>query len=406
MVLFMPNPTANLPSRVPIDPTKRATTRVTCAQHTAPILRAEIEALGHTVQDEHATGIDLGATLPEAMALALRLRTATHVMWQLARFRCPSPKALYKEIASIAWEEIIPPDGYLTIRAAADTPTIDNQMYPALVTKDAICDRMVKKTGRRPDAGPDRSGVCLNLYWKDDRAQVFLNLNGSSLSNRGYRRIPHQAPMRETLAAAVLSAAGYDGTTPLVNPMCGSGTLAIEGALIAAGRAPGLLRSDYAILKTALPIRDLWDAARAEAKGMPRAEVPLIVASDRDPVAVDAARKNAQVAGVDHLISFEVCDFIDTELPDDPGHIVLNPEYGERMGDMEELGDTYADIGDFFKQHAAGWTGHVFTGSPELAKKIGLRADRRQPFFNGSIECRLLSYQIYAGSRAGADAMD
>lgn len=396
---------------MPLNTDKRSTTRLTCAQHCVPYLKHELEQLGFDTQDEHPTGIDTGASLADAMRLALTLRTATHTMWQLKRFRCTSPKALYTEIAAFPWEEIIPEGGYLTIRAASDTPTIDNQMYPALVCKDAICDRMLKKTGRRPDAGPDRTGVCLNLYWKADRAQIFLNLNGSPLSNRGYRRLPHNAPMRETLAASVLLAMGYDGTAPLINPMCGSGTLAIEAALIAANRAPGLLRSDYAILKTALPITDLWKQARAEAKllsPLPRAgegrgeglqDPPLITATDHDPQAIDAAQKNAKVAGVDHLIRFAVEPFIDTQLPDEPGHIVLNPEYGQRLGVTEELEDTYADMGDFFKQHAAGWRCHVFTGSRELAKRIGLRPTSRKPFFNGPIECRLLSFEIYSGSK-------
>ncbi len=454
----MADPYPSLP--VPPPPTKRSSTRITCAPHTAPILRAELEAFGWgregtEFQEEHPTYLQVGATLEQAMELALRLRTATHVMWQLARFRCPSPKALYKEIAAYPWEDLIPSQGgYITIRASSDTPTIDNQMYPALVVKDAICDRMVRKTGARPDAGPERRGVVLSLYWKDDRAAVFLNINAQSLSNRGYRHLPHAAPMRETLAAAVLLAAGFDGTTPLVNPMCGAGTLAIEAALIAAGRAPGLLRSDYAITKTNWDVGELWQGVRrrvgrhsvptsskqrqserqsgeesARSADVPRGVGtecrPTIVASDHDPGAIHAARKNAQAAGVEHLIRFVECDFRKTPLPvgrhsvptvgerhsvsekervgtecRPTGHIILNPEYGERMGDAAELEATYAAIGDFFKRECAGWTGHVFTGSPHLAKRIGLKPGRRRAFLNGSIECRLLSFDLYEGTRS------
>lgn len=433
---------------MPPPPTKRASTRITCAPHTAPILRAELQALGWggergsgtEFQEEHPTYLQVGATLEQAMELALRLRTATHVMWQLARFRCPSPKALYKEIAAYPWEDLIPappsPSAYITIRAHADTPTIDNQMYPALVAKDAICDRMTKKTGARPDAGPDRRGVVLSLYWKDDRAALFLNINAQSLSNRGYRHLPGAAPMRETLAAAVLLAAGYDGSTPFVNPMCGSGTLAIEAALIATGRAPGLLRPDHAITKTNWHVEDLWQSVRARVKkttsplplpspmGESRGEgsstsppsspsfsspnsssPPPIIATDHDPQAIFAAKKNAQAAGVDHLIRFIECDFRQTPIPSQPGHILLNPEYGERMGDEAELEPTHAAIGDFFKQSCPGWTGHVFTGSPHLAKRIGLKPSRKQPFLNGAIECRLLTFQLYAGSKSSPVSM-
>ena len=422
-------------------PTKRASTRIACATHSAPVLRAELEALGWggegmEFQEEHPTYLQVGATLEQAMELALRLRTATQVMWQLARFRCPSPKALYKEVAAYPWEDLFHPpphpDAYLTIRAATDTPTIDNQMYPALVVKDAICDRMVKKTGARPDAGPERRGIVLSLYWKDDRAALFLNINAQSLSNRGYRHLPGAAPMRETLAAATLLAAGYDGSTPLVNPMCGSGTLAIESALIATNRAPGLLRPDYAITKTNWDINDLWQSTRARVKkeGARPSGLPLpppagegrgegsstyptssssysppasssphpIIATDHDPMALHAARKNAQAAGVEHLIKFIECDFRQTPIPRAPGHIILNPEYGERMGDAAELEATYAAIGDFFKQSCPGWTGHVFTGSPALAKCIGLKPARKRPFMNGPIECRLLTFELYTGS--------
>jgi putative N6-adenine-specific DNA methylase len=277
-------------------------------------------------------------------------------------------------------------------------------MYPALVAKDAICDRMTKKTGARPDAGPDRRGVVLSLYWKDDRAALFLNINAQSLASRGYRHLPGAAPMRETLAAAVLLAAGYDGTTPFVNPMCGSGTLAIEAALIATGRAPGLLRPDYAVTKTNWDIEDLWQSVRARVKktgGTPGpADIPPIIATDHDPQALYAAKKNAQAAGVDHLIRFVECDFRQTPIPSNPGHILLNPEYGERMGDEAELESTYAAIGDFFKQSCPGWTGHVFTGSPHLAKRIGLKPSRKQPFLNGTIECRLLTFDLYAGTQS------
>jgi len=212
--------------------------------------------------------------------------------------------------------------------------------------------------------------------------------------------------MRETTPAAVLLGAGYDGTTPLVNPMCGAGTLAIEAALIATNRAPGLLRAGYAFQHTRLHDEHAWQEARRRAHKQTRSDgVPPIVATDHDPRAIDAARKNAKVAGVDHLIDFRVCDFRETPVPEtrddgSPAHVILNPEYGERLGDPRELESVYAAIGDFFKQRCPGWRCHVFTGSRELAKKIGLRPARRRPFMNAQIECRLLSYDVYAGSRS------
>lgn len=383
-----------------IDPHKKQLTRITCARYVTPYLRAEVEALGHEIQEEDGAGVHIGATLADCMDLNLRLRTADSVLWLLHRFRCPSPQALYTHAAAYPWEELIASDEHLTVAASVDNPKIDNSLYAVRVLKDAIVDRIAKRTGARPDSGPERRGVVINLYWKADRAWIYLNTSGERLSDRGYRKLPHHAPMRETLAAAVLMAAEYDGSVPLVNPMCGSGTLAIEAALIATGRAPGLLRSDYGLLHTRLDLDGPWRAARRDAGKLKRpGPLPPIIASDRDPEAVDAARRNARAAGVEQHIEFAVCDFAETPIPDAPGIVLLNPEYGERMGDTDALADTYARIGDFFKQRCPGWTGLVFTGSRELAGKVGLRASAKTPFMNAKIECRLLRYDLYAGSR-------
>jgi putative N6-adenine-specific DNA methylase len=386
------------------DPEKKRLTRITCSEHVTPYLRAEVEALGHEIQEQDAVGVHIGAALPDCLRLCLQLRTALNVFWMLKRFRCPSPRALYTHIASMPWEELIPNDGYFTVTSNVANPTITNSMYPNLVVKDAIVDRLTKKTGARPDTGPDRSRIVVHLAWKGDRAWVYLNVNGRRLADRGYRKLPHRAPMQETLAAAVVMACDYDPAQPLVNPMCGSGTLAIEAALIAAGRAPGLLRDNYGVMHTRLHDDDRWRSIRAEVKkqgGGTSAAAP-IVATDIDPKAIDAARQNARTAGVEQLIDFEVCDFADTPMPDGPGIIVMNPEYGERLGDITKLEGVYARIGDYFKQRAAGWRGYVFTGNRDLSKRIGLRPSRRTPFVNARIECRLLGYELYEGSRGGA----
>jgi len=206
--------------------------------------------------------------------------------------------------------------------------------------------------------------------------------------------------MQETLAAGVLLASGYTGREPLVNPMCGSGTLAIEAALIATGRAPGLIRDQYGFMHALGFDLDAWQGFRHEArKGGNKFAPAPIIATDRDARAVEAARRNAQTAGVDHLITFEVCDFLETSIPEGPGIVILNPEYGMRVGEIAALEVTYAGIGDFFKQRCAGYTGYVFTGNLDLAKKVGLRASRRMIFWNAKIECRLLKYELYVGRR-------
>ncbi len=381
-----------------VDSNKKRLTRITCSQHVTPYLREEVAALGFEIQDEDQAGVYIGATLPDCMRLNLHLRTALHVMWLVKRFRCPSPKALYRHTASFAWEELIPNDSYFTVTSNVDHPKIINSMYPNLVLKDAIVDRIAKRTGARPDSGSDRSKIVIHLYWADDRAWIYLNTNGRRLADRGYRKMPHTAPMQETLAAAVLLAAGYDGGLPLVNPMCGSGTLAIEAALIATGRAPGLLRTSYSLMHTKLHDEDAWRIIRNEARKQRRSQPPPIIASDIDPRALEAARKNARTAGVEQLIDFVECEFAQTPMPDAPGVVILNPEYGERLGDRGTLELVYARIGDYLKQRCPGWKGYVFTGNRDLSKCIGLRADRRIPFMNAKIDCRLLEYELYQGS--------
>lgn len=383
-----------------LDPSKKQLTRITTAPHCTPQLRAELEALEFDIQEQDAVGVHVGATLYDCMNLCLQLRTALHVLWLLKRFRCPSPEALYRHAASFPWEQLIPNDSYVSVSSNVDHPKITNTMYPNLVLKDAIVDRIAKKTGRRPDSGPDRSKIVINLFWKGDRAWIYLNCNGRRLADRGYRRMPFKAPMQETLAAAVLMAAGYDGCVPLVNPMCGAGTLAIEAALIATNRAPGLLRANYSFMHTLLHDDNVWQPMRARARkqSQPK-DIPPIVASDINPGAIEAARQNATTAGVEHLIDFHICDFADTPVPQTPGIVILNPEYGERLGEITALEGAYSRIGDFFKQKCAGWTGYVFTGNRALGKRIGLRASRKLPFMNARIECQLLQYELYEGSR-------
>ncbi len=376
------------------------TVRITCLPGLTPYLQAEVSDLGYSVDAVEKTYIEITATLEDAMRFNLQLRTAMAVLYLIHAFDCHSPDMLYETVFELPWEEMLSPDGYLCVVARVAHPTIDNVMFAGLKVKDAVVDRLQEKHGRRPDAGPERDRFVLNLIWRGQTARLFLNTTGRKLSDRNYRKIPHTAPMQETLAAGVLLASGYTGREPLVNPMCGSGTLAIEAALIATGRAPGLIRDQYGFMHALGFDLDAWQGFRHEArKGGNKFAPAPIIATDRDARAVEAARRNAQTAGVDHLITFEVCDFLETSIPEGPGIVILNPEYGMRVGEIAALEVTYAGIGDFFKQRCAGYTGYVFTGNLDLAKKVGLRASRRMIFWNAKIECRLLKYELYVGRR-------
>ncbi|MFQ5462396.1 MAG: class I SAM-dependent RNA methyltransferase [Phycisphaerae bacterium] len=376
------------------------TLRITCAPGLAPYLAQEIEALGLTVASAHLTGVELPASLRDAMRLNLFLRTGLNVLCLIDDFTCVDPDALYRAANALPWEEMIAPDEYVSVVSSVNTPTINDWRFASLKLKDAIVDRVAAAVGRRPDSGPRRDRVVVHLYWHGDRCRLYLNTSGQKLADRNYRKIPHTAPMQETLAAAVVLATGYEGSMPLVNPMCGSGTLAIEAALIASGRPPGLLRSNFGFQHIKGFDANAWRSLRIAAKKVRNKTAPApILATDLDESAVWAARKNAETAGVHHLIQFDVCDFAATNMPTEPGIVLLNPEYGERLGRVWELEQTYKRMGDFFKQKCPAWTGYIFTGNLDLAKKVGLKVSRRLEFFNAKIECRLLKYELYEGTR-------
>jgi putative N6-adenine-specific DNA methylase len=387
---------------------QKTTILVTCAKGLIDWLVEDLARLGYQPETVHRTSVTLRGTMHDCMRLNLGLRTAFEVLYFLKEFSCRDGNQLYERVSQLPWERWIDADGYLTVTSRVDTPSVNNSMFPSLKVKDAIVDRIASKVGRRPDSGPDRKGVVVTLYWKDDHARIYFNTSGQKLADRSYRRLPHSAPMQETLAAAVLMASGYDGSKPLVSPMCGSGTLAIEAALIAAGRAPGLLRANFGLTHLQGVDLDAWQTHRREfqKQSKKRSTPAPIVASDIDDRAIEAAKKNATTAGVERLIDFQVCDFSNTPVPacDEGGVVILNPEYGLRLGDLKGLENTYGRIGDFFKTRCQGYTGCLFTGNLDLAKNIGLKASRRIPFLNGGIDCRLLKYEIYSGSRRDRSA--
>jgi 23S rRNA (guanine2445-N2)-methyltransferase len=374
--------------------------RVTCAPRLVGYLKKEVEDLGYTVDSAGPTGIELAGTMRDAMRLNLFLRTAFNVLWPIDSFQCASPDELYKRTNALPWEEMISPDEYLSVVSSVNTPTIRDWRYASLKLKDAIVDRVASTMGRRPDAGPKREDFVVHLYWNGDRCQLFCNTSGRKLADRNYRKIPGKAPIQETLAACAILATGYDGSVPLVNPMCGSGTLAIEAALIASGRPPGLLRSNFGFMHHKAFDSDAWNEMRREAKKIRnKGTIAPILATDIDPNAIWAAKKNAETAGVHHMIEFAECDFAETAVPPEKGIVVLNPEYGSRMGEEVELEKTYKRIGDFFKKSCPGWTGYIFTGNMTLAKKVGLKISRRIEFYNAKIDCRLLRYDLYEGTK-------
>lgn len=373
---------------------------ITCAKGITPFLKEEILQLGFPVLSETIAGIATEGTIDDTLRLNLHLRTGHRVLFLIKEFIAREAEALYRSLSDIPWEDYIAEDGYVCVTSSVDNPSIRDSRYANVKSKDAIVDRINKKCGRRPDSGPDKNRTVVNLYWKNEDCSVYFDTSGESLSKRGYRKLLVTAPMQETLAAAVILATGWNSISNFINPMCGSGTLAIEAALIGLNRAPGLLRNNYGFMHLKGFNESLWDDLRTRAKKEAKKTIDCrIIATDINKEAVETAKKNAATAGVERLIEFDVCDYAETTVPEGKGIVILNPEYGERMGMIKELENVYKGIGDLFKQKCSGYTGYIFTGNPGLAKKVGLRAKQRIQFFNGAIECRLLEYELYEGSR-------
>jgi putative N6-adenine-specific DNA methylase len=373
---------------------------VTCSNRLSPYLHKEAEGLGFKPDRVFKTGLEIYGDMKDCIKLNMNLRSASQVLFSIKSFKAFTAQDIYRTLLQIEWENIIPHDAYFSITSNVSNETITNNLFANVKVKDAIADRFREKTGSRPNSGPELNGVVIHLYWKDSDAELFLDTSGETLSKHGYRKIPGKAPMLESLAAANILALDWDRKSPFINPMCGSGTLAIEAALLATNRPPGLLRSNYSFMHLCGYDESYHDEAFRGIESNVIEDLDFkIIASDISDDAIHISKINAGIAGVEHLIDFECCDFADTTVPEQgKGVVFFNPEYGDRLGDEIELEETYARMGDFLKQKCKGYMGYIFTGNAELAKKIGLKPKRRIEFFNGKIDCRLLTYELYAGS--------
>jgi 23S rRNA G2445 N2-methylase RlmL len=373
---------------------------ITCNKRLAPYLEKEVTELGFAPVQVFQTGVELRGTAADCIHLNLNLRTASQVHYALKDFRANSPQDVYKHVSIFPWEELLPEKGYFSVTSNVDHPTVNNSLFMNVKVKDAIVDRIRSKVGVRPDTGSSTDKVVIHLFWRDNRAEVFLDTSGETLAKHGYRKIPGKAPMLEALAAGTIMASKWDRKSPFINPMCGSSTIAIEAVLLATNRRPGLFRSNYSFMHVknfdedvyAQEYRDLEDQVK-EVEGL------TVIATDISEDAIEISKVNAGLAGVEKQIRFAVGDFEKTEVPQEPGVVYFNPEYGERLGEVTALETTYARIGDFMKTKCKGYTGYIFTGNLELAKKIGLKASRRIEFYTAKMDCRLLEYELYSGSK-------
>jgi 23S rRNA G2445 N2-methylase RlmL len=373
---------------------------VSCSPGLDIALTHELEELGFEIIKTDPKAVITSGDFNDVMNLNYRLRSANRVFWHIISFRAIHPNHLYKNAKKVPWEEILKSDGYFSIDSFIKNQFIRDTRFGNLKLKDAIADRFIEKVEKRPDTGSEKDQAVIFMRWMNEEVELFIDTSGQTIAKHGYRKHPGTAPLMENLAAAIINESRWDRKSHFVNPMCGSGTLAIEAALMALGIFPGEFRENYGFQHIVNFEEEDWRKIREKAESEKHANKLdfRIIATDISRDAVLIARENAKMAGVDHLIDFKVCAFEETEIPEGPGVLVFNPEYGERMGEISQLESTYQLIGDFMKQKCNGYFGYIFTGNMDLGKKVGLRTKRRLPFYNGKIECRLLEYELYRRS--------
>jgi len=367
------------------------------------LLVDELKALGAQNPQEKLAGVKFSGDLRAAYQACLWSRLANRILLQLAEAPANDPEELYAAAQTIAWDEHLHPEGTLAVHVVCSQSKITHTLFAAQKVKDAIVDQFREKFGTRPNVDRERPDVSVYVYLHRDVATISLDLSGESLHKRGYRLEAGEAPLKENLAAAILLRAGWPAIAKdkgaLIDPMCGSGTLVIEAALMAGDVAPGLAREYFGLTGWRQHDAPLWQTLVAEAKERAAkglTDLPDIVGYDIDPGAIKIAFANIERAGLLGKVHVEKRDVeaLAPKAGDKPGLVVVNPPYGERLGDIESLQPLYTQLGERFKAAFTGWKGAVFTGNPDLGKQMGIRTTKYYAFFNGALPCKLLLFSI------------
>lgn len=393
----------------------------TCPKGLEGLLNTELQQLGGEDIRETVAGVYFTGDISMAYRACLWSRLANKILLPLASFEAGTQEELYDGVREIRWEEHLSPSGSLLVDFIGTSDAIRNTQFGALKVKDAIVDCLRDFSGERPSVAKRDPDLLVNVRLSKNKAIVSIDLSGESLHRRGYRVKQGSAPMKENLAAGILIRAGWPEIAAqggaLLDPMCGSGTILIEAALIAADIAPGLLRGSFGFERWLNHRSDIWLELRDEAfarkkAGLGKENLPEIRGYDADVKVIRAAEENIVSAELDHWLRVsrkELKDFVrPTHKAMEFGLVLSNPPYGERLGEIESLKLLYAHLGERLRNEFQGWRAGVFTGNPDLGKQMGLRADKKYKFFNGTIPSELLMFSIsseaFVQSRVEQDA--
>jgi putative N6-adenine-specific DNA methylase len=380
----------------------RAEYFATCPRGLEALLAEDIVAVGGSDVTITPGGAGFSGSQETCYRLNLTSRIATRVLCRLASADFRNEQDIYRLAYETGWPRLFDVSRSIRVYVTAVKAPFKSLEYVTLKVKDAVCDRFRAEVGRRPDVNTAAPDVRIHLYVTAQEATLYIDTSGEPLWLRGQKIAKVAAPLKENLAAGILRLAGWRPGMPLLDPMCGSGTLLLEAAGMALDDAPGLAREmkDFGFTKLLDYQPALWKrlCVEAAARRIATPEKLPIWGADRDPDAVARCRQNLAHAGLDDLIEVRQADLLDLEPPTPAGVLVTNPPYGERLGELEELATFYPRLGDALKKRFAGWHCWFLSADTRLPKLIGLRPDRRIPLYNGALECRLYGFPIVAGS--------
>ena len=371
----------------------------TCPRGLEAVLAGELAALGANAAKAVDGGVAFAGGFALCHAANLESRVASRVLWQVGHAPYRGEHDIREAAAAVPWPRHFDVRRSIRVDTAAIRSPVKSLDFVTLSVKDAVCDAFRTLRGSRPDVDTQAPDVRIHVVLTSDSATFYLDTSGEPLFRRGWRAARGEAPLRENLAAGIVKLTGWAAPRPLFDPMCGAGTFLVEAAMMALDIAPGLGRS-FGFEKLEGFDAAQWRATRDRASARRQAVRTLpIEGSDKSGTVLGLARENLAAAGLAGTVKLKQMSMLDASPPAAAGILVMNPPYGERTGNDEELAAFYPRLGDILKQRFAGWTAYIFTADLRLPKLIRLAASRRIPLYNGALECRLFKYELVAGSR-------
>jgi putative N6-adenine-specific DNA methylase len=362
------------------------------------LLAAELGELGAADVDVAEGGVGFSGPLPLAYCANLHSRIASRVLWEIGSGRYRNEEDVYRGVYALDWQRLFDPGLRIRVKVAAVASPLRSLEFITLRIKDAACDKFRAQTGSRPSVDTAQPDVRIHAFLDAERFTIYLDTSGEPLFKRGSRQMAGEAPLRENLAAGILKLAGWTPGIPLLDPMCGSGTLLIEAAQIARGIPAGRNRR-FAFEKLRNFGAAEWARIRDEAEvRISNDAVAPIFGSDLFGDALKPARENLAAAGLADAVVLKQANVLEISAPAAEGVLVTNPPYGVRLGEQEKLAAFYPQLGNVLKKKFAGWRAYLFTADLRLPKLIGLLPSKRTPLYNGPLECRLYEFRMVAGS--------